>query len=239
MTTTVSDIVAKMQKSGRYRPITDDEYKRLKAQQFSRVAKQEQEAYRPDYSRMGMQEDELSLTWDKIMPDISDAIEGANAVQPAYEQGYGMIMLWGTWGQGKTLIGKILTAAAIRDGKRAAYANMSRVLDNIRQSFDERENKTTELIRRMEWWIGLDVLFLDELDKINGTEWAESIVFELIDRRYTRAVREEAVTVIASNKSDGQLDGYLRSRLHDARVSEVVHLDGADGRESMPKGWKY
>jgi DNA replication protein DnaC len=194
---------------------------------------------KPDYSRIGMREDELSLTWAAIKSDVSDGLKALNAVRPAYARGHGMVFLWGTYGQAKTLVGKVLTATAIRDGKSAAYANVSSVLDDIRLAFDEKEHKATELIRRIDWWISRDVLFLDELDKSNDTPWAQERMFQLLDQRYTRAIREEALTVIASNKSDGDLDGYLRSRLNDRRVGPVVYLDGPDGRQVMPDGYRF
>jgi len=193
---------------------------------------------KPDYSRMGLKEDELGMDWKLVLPDISDGLKAVEEVRPQYMRGYGMIFLWGTWGQGKTLIGKILTATALRDGRRAAYANMAVVLDDIRLAFDE-EHKTTELLRRMEWWSSRDVLFLDELDKANGTEWAESTLFTLLDQRYVRAIREEALTVIASNSSAAALDGYLKSRLKDRRVGPVVYLNGSDGRAVMPEGYRF
>ena len=132
-----------------------------------------------------------------------------------------------------------MTATALRDGKRTAYANLSGVLYDLRLAFDEKEHKNTELVRRLEWWNEREVLFLDELDKVNNTEWALSQIFTLLDRRYQRAVREEALTVIASNRSDDELDGYLKSRLHDRRIASVVHLDGLDGRLVMPDGYKF
>ena len=194
--------------------------------------------HKPDYSRMGLQEDELGKTWSAMRPDISDGMKALGAVRPAYEQGWGMVFLWGTWGQGKTILGKILTATALRDHKSAAYANVSTVLDDIRLSFDA-DHQSTELLRRVEWWISRDVLFLDELDKVNGTSWAESTIFTLLDRRYARAIREEALTVIASNKSNEGLDGYLKSRLNDRRLGPVVYLNGADGRAVMPDGYHF
>ena len=193
---------------------------------------------KPDYSRMGMREDELTLDWSAVKPGVSDAMKALDVVRPAYSRGHGLIPLWGTWGQGKTLIGKILVATALREGKRAAYANMAVVLDDIRLAFDSQEHKTTELIRRMEWWVSRDVLFLDELDKTNSTEWAQERMFQLLDQRYARAIREEALTVIASNKTDAALDGYLRSRLNDKRLGPVVYLNGKDARQVMPEGWK-
>lgn len=239
MNTTLSEIVQKMKTSGRYRPIDTDEYNRLKREQTAKIAAQEAATYRPDYSLLGIREDETRLTWEAVRSGVSDGIKAVSAVRPKYEQGWGMVFLWGPYGQAKTLTGKILTATAFRDGKRAAYANMSHVLDHIRLAFDEQEHKTTELIRRMDFWINRDVLFLDELDKVSSTEWAESQMFTLLDRRYQRAVREEALTVIASNKSTDALNGYLKSRLEDRRVGPVVVLNGKDARQVMPEGYRF
>lgn len=191
-----------------------------------------------DASVIGLREKELELTWSAVKPNISDGIKAVEAVRPAYERGWGMVFLWGTWGQAKTLVGKILTATAHRDGKRAMYADVSSALDNIRLAFDEQEHKMAELLRRMDFWISRDVLFLDELDKSNDTPWAQERMFKLLDQRYARAVREEALTVIASNRSDDSLDGYLKSRLQDRRLGPVVYLNGVDGRKVMPDGYK-
>jgi len=193
-----------------------------------------------DYARIGILESEINkLSWSYVNPKISDGMKAMEAVKPAYERGHGAIFLWGTYGQAKTLIGKILIATAFREGKRAAYANVSNVLDDIRLAFDEREHKTTALLKRMEYWISRDVLFIDELDKVNETDWARERLHQLLDQRYMRAIREEALTVIASNQSDGDLDGYLKSRLHDSRLGPVVYLNGTDGRQFMPKGATY
>jgi DNA replication protein DnaC len=233
----------KMEQSGRYRPISDEEYQRLKLQQSEKLREQEAEqaqARRLEaLPQIGLHSSELELNWKAVKPGISDGPEALKAVKPKYKQGHGMVFLWGTYGQAKTLIGKILTATAFRDGKTCAYANIASVLDDIRLAFDERENKTTELIRRMNWWISRDVLFIDELDKCNDTPWAQERMFQLLDQRYMRAIREEALTVIASNKASDQLDGYLKSRLNDKRLGPVVYLNGNDGREVMPEGWKF
>jgi len=219
--------------------MTDDEIKALYRKGWEEIARREQAKYKPDWSRIGISEAEASLTWDAIKPGISDGYKGVEAVRPMYSKGWGMAFLWGNWGQAKTLLGKIVTATAFRDGKRSAYANMSSVLNDIRLAFDEKENKTTDLLRRMEWWTGRDVLFLDELDQAKNTPWAQEQIFILIDKRYQMAVREEALTVIASNTSDKELDGYLKSRLHDRRIGEVVHLNGVDARQLVPDEWRF
>jgi DNA replication protein DnaC len=237
--TSVSQLVEKMKASGRYMPISDDEYKRLQCEQMSRLAAQAAANHKPDFSRLGLHESELKLSWNKISPSISDGKKAVDAVQTKYEQGHGMVFLWGTYGQAKTLTGKILVATAYRESKSAAYANVSSVLDDIRLAFDEKESKTTELLKRMDYWISRDVLFLDEIDKCNETDWARERIFQLLDQRYTRAIREEALTVIASNSKVEALDGYLASRLKDKRLGPVVYLNGQDGRQVMPEGWKF
>jgi len=191
-----------------------------------------------DYSRFGIEDDELTLDWGLINPKISDGLKGLQAVKPAYERGHGMVFLYGTYGQAKTLLGKILIATALRDGKAAAYTNMNSALDDIRLAYDD-EHMNTALVQKMQWWIDREILFIDELDKASKTDWALERIFQLLDQRYAKAIREEALTVIASNKNDDQLDGYLQSRLNDNRLGPIVHLNGTDGRLVMPKGWKH
>ena len=193
--------------------------------------------------QFGIEKSELGLDWQAVKNKIghmrSDAQKAVQAVLPAYEAGHGMIALLGSYGQGKTLVGKILISTALRAGKRAAYANMARILDDIRLAFDEKEYMTRALLEHMEFWNGLEILFIDELDKVNATDWALERMFQLLDQRYSRAIREEALTVVASNKELKELDGYLVSRLQDNRLGPVLYLNGDDFRKVMPKGVNY
>lgn len=174
---------------------------------------------------------------------VNQADQACATTRKAFEDGHGLVFLYGGFGQGKSLILKIAVATSIRAGKRAAYANLSSVLDNIRTAYDERENKMTELVRRMEWWSSLDVLAIDELDKVGQTDWAKERFFQLMDLLYQCAIRQEALTIVAANyQSTDELSGYLKSRIEDNRFAcngYLIHLKGADGRKSMPKNWKY
>lgn len=229
----------KLRAGEHYRPLTEDEYRELQRRASARLDEQEKAQVRLDYARIGIRESEVSMSWDLVQEGISDGMKALQAVKPAYERGFGIVFLWGSWGQAKTLIGRILTATALRAGRRPAYANVSDVLDDIRKGFEDKEHMTTELVRRMDWWISRDVLFLDEIDKCNDTPWAQDRMFKLLDQRYVRAIREEALTVIASNSSVASLDGYLQSRLKDHRLGPVVYLNGEDGRQLMPAGWAH
>lgn len=194
--------------------------------------------------RIGLSASEIrNLEWSMVRVGISDGHKASQATRTACEQGHGMVFLFGASGQAKTLVLKIAVANALRAGKTAAYADMRSVLDDIRLAYDERENKQAELARRMEWWCSRDVLAVDELDKVNSTDWALERMFQLIDVRYQRAVRQEALTVLAANYSSlDELSAYLRSRIEDNRFAVrgwVVHLNGPDGRKSMPLEWRY
>jgi len=178
------------------------------------------------------------LTWDKIKPGISDGHKVVQPIRTALGQGHGLVFLYGTYGQAKTLALKIAVAQALRNGMSAHYANMGAILDDVRAAFDA-EQSGAELRRRMEKWGSYDVLSIDELDKVNDTPWAKEKIHHLLDQRYAMAVRESAVTLIAANVSgvDG-LDGYLKSRLKDNRF-DMIELNGADGRRVMQKGWTF
>jgi len=131
--------------------------------------------------RVGLTPDEVrNLTWGLVKKGVNHADQACAVTKRAYISGHGMVFMYGGYGQGKSLVLKIAVAAALNEGKRAAYANLAGVLDDIRTAYDERENKMTELVRRMEWWTSLDVLAIDELDKVGQTEWARERIFQLI-----------------------------------------------------------
>jgi DNA replication protein DnaC len=194
--------------------------------------------------RIGLTADELrDLSWDLVKRGVNQADLACDVARRAYTTGYGMVFLYGRFGQGKSLVLKIAVATALNEGKRAAYANLAGVMDDIRLAYDERENKMTELVRRIDWWTSLDVLAIDELDKAGQTDWARERIFQLLDVRYQRAIRQDALTVIASNyESLDELSGYLKSRIEDNRFAAngyILYLKGTDGRKSMPRNWRY
>lgn len=198
----------------------------------------------PFDARIGLAADELHhLNWSLVKNGVNQADRAGDIVRRACQAGHGLVFLYGGFGQGKSLALKIATAMALKAGKHAAYANLAGVMDDIRLAYDERENKMTELVRRVDWWTSLDVLAIDELDKAGQTDWARERIFQLLDVRYQRAIRQEALTVIASNhESLDELSGYLKSRIEDNRFAAngyILHLKGADGRKSMPRNWKY
>ena len=181
--------------------------------------------------RIGVTAEELrTLSWQSLgAPTV--AHNYISHLRALYQRGWGMATLLGSCGTGKTTILKIFAVTAIVDGHRAAYANVSRVLDDIRRAYDT-EQAMSELIERTEWWANLDVLCLDEMDKPNLTSWAEERLFVLLDRRYELAVDGKALTVIAANyETTDPFPPYLRSRLEDELFEGyIINLSDRDVR---------
>ncbi len=193
-------------------------------------------------------DEEEQLSWDyvKDWPLERLAVNG-QAVRPAtalrardgvrryVEQGYGMIYLYGSYGIAKSLLIKIAVAEALRSGSPAAYARMSEILDNLRMAFDEKDSNQAAM-RRMGHWASVPVLAIDELEKINPTEWVAERLFQLFDRRYNDALRRQSLTLIASNKRPEEIGGDLAyaiaSRVHDGRCL-YVEMTGSDARPAM------
>ncbi len=191
--------------------------------------------------RFGLEPAELwGLTWDKVRIGISAGYTALAPVQAAVERRHGMIFLWGDYGQAKTLLLKISVAESLRSGTQAVYANLTDILDHVRAAYDDDQAAMNELVNRVDYWSGLPVLAIDELDKSNETRWARERIHQLLDRRYALAVRQKALTLIASNRAAGELDGYLASRLEDARWAGcIIHLSGPDGRKAVPEGYPW
>lgn len=182
-------------------------------------------------ARYGIIAEEMrELSWSSIKPPAV-AFGYIKPLILLYQRGWGMVTLLGTPGTGKTTFLKIFVTVALSDGLDAAYANTSRVLDNIRLAYDSQQ-AMTELELRTQWWAKLDVLSLDEFDKVNNTAWAQERLFNLIDMRYELAIRRKGITVIASNhKSLDEFPPYIRSRLEDELFKGyIINLSDKDVR---------
>jgi DNA replication protein DnaC len=187
--------------------------------------------------RYGLAPQEIrELSWGNLIETDSSLIEARQTVRRALQRGYGWVYMWsfgeegnpGGNGLAKTLILKIAVAECLRNGKEAAYVNMAGLLDDLRAAYDTH-NPSLEAVRRLELWATLPVLALDEFNRVNETEYAIERRFMLMDTRYTRAIRREGVTLIASNTNPAVQEAYLYDRIRDGRFS-IVRLRGESFR---------
>lgn len=184
----------------------------------------------PSASRYGINKEEFeTLQWENVIRqnDIGPAVD---AISEVLRRGYGWVFVWGSWGIGKTLLLKTATAKAMRLGQSSAYVRMAEILDHLREAFADGVKETDA--ERLRWWAGLDFLAIDEFDKVRGTSYGEERRFVLMDKRYEQAIREESITIIASNEEPERLPGYLFDRVRDGRF-HMVKLSGSSLRPGM------
>lgn len=248
MTTTMKAAAANLQaKLERQRSDHPDRFRRLSQEEYeaARAAYLQTHTNKvitPPASELrycGLYQDEIdNLTWENVKPGISSGDSAISFVRAFYGQEYGMVYLGGAPGQAKTLILKIVVAIATRAGKRARYIDLRDVLQNLRASF-ERDYHRDEFSARMQDWIDIPVLALDEIDKCNETPWAREQIFYLMDKRYQGAVREHTLTILAGNQVGDEMAEYIRSRLKDNRGAFIELPEGPDARRVMSAGNRY
>ena len=74
---------------------------------------------------------------------------------------------------------------------------MAEILDHLREAF--QSNSKVSESSRLAWWAQLPVLAIDEFDRVRDTGYGQERRFVLMDRRYEGALRQENVTIMASN----------------------------------------
>jgi len=182
--------------------------------------------------RIGITERDFELSFENIRP-VSPITQVVADIKPlvlsrASKTPKGaFVLIVGTPGIGKSLFLRTVVAVAVSSGITGAYANLSYTLDDLRRAYDT-PNAGEELEGRFTWWQNLDILALDEFDKVNSTPWARERIHMLMDARYRLAVEGRGLTLVASNSEP--MDDYLMSRFRDQRVGRVYRLNGQDIR---------
>jgi len=138
----------------------------------------------------------------------------------------GWVLLYGSYGVGKSGLLKSLVAASIRAGTRARYLRAGDLLGEIRATYSDDETIDEQDVRAR--YGNVPVLALDEIDRISDTGWARSTLFAILDERHRRM--DQGITAMATNADPGNWPGfeYLVSRLHSG---EMVAMTGKDMRE--------
>lgn len=190
----------------------------------------------------GLYMDDLDVTWDSIEPypleikyrnrtQKTNMQKVGTAIREYLAGGYGFVYLYGSYGRGKTLIQQVVVAEAIRQGKVALYVNMPELMDTIRDAYSSDDPRDSALRRTMEI-INVETLCIDEVDKINLTDWTVERLFWLINQRYESAMHKATSTVLSSNKRPDEIGGAIASRISDGRVMYIEML-GDDIRKNM------
>lgn len=133
-----------------------------------------------------------------------------------------MKILYGTYGMGKSGMGKAMVGACIRAGIRAHYCTAEDFLRLCRSSFKSMGMSEEAIVAE---YISYRFLCIDEVDpeRISMTDYGRAALFALLNKRYD--ARRHAATLLISNQEPDTLWGYLASRMEDAERIPVSGIN--------------
>ncbi len=140
-------------------------------------------------------------------------------------------LITGGYGTGKTHLLIAIVNESRLAGKAATFTTAGNILTQIQDTFNSKKS-AGDVRRRYE---GVPLLCLDEIDRVNWSQWAGTELFSLINNRHLRNLS----TVMSSNLLPRELEAKaeplaaILSRL--TSKGDVYHLQGKDLRPEQRK----
>jgi DNA replication protein DnaC len=139
------------------------------------------------------------------------------------------LVLVGPVGTGKTHLMMAVGNAALDADIPTLFAPVPDLLDYLRQTFDPRNHLSyEEFFERLK---SIDLLLLDDLGTEASTPWANEKLFQLLNARY---VKRLPTVITLNSQAWALLDERLQSRLSDADLVEILHLEQAQDYRRRP-----
>jgi DNA replication protein DnaC len=123
-------------------------------------------------------------------------------------------------GVGKTLLGVCVLLEAIKNDQWVWFTSMSRLLEDIRKGFDDKDWRKT-----IEWALfNTDFLMIDELEKFNNTEsgWLTDRLNDLIQTRINYMRPLITTGNVSLGKISDKYQKHLISRFHSRQIELLV-----------------
>lgn len=166
-----------------------------------------------------------------LLPKSRNLSLMGNALRDLRKAGYGMLWLQGDYGIGKTVLARAATVEAVSEFKSASYRRQLELVNWLRSSYSQ-DNGQAELMRRMQEVTEKRWLVIDEIGRVNQTDFSNEVMGEIIDARYRMALQKQAMTVLISNDAPEKvLSAYLVDRVRDVK-NKVLVVQG----KSLRKG---
>jgi DNA replication protein DnaC len=152
---------------------------------------------------------------------IQQRLNAKHAVEQAVTQRHGLYTFYGDFGSGKTHALAVACNELRAELMETFYAPMPSILAHLRSLYGTKQDSSTFWDRLLD----IPVLALDEVTRINTTDWAREMLFVLVDTRYRR--RASHLTLFATNDDPRQslpaseTFGYLFSRMRQGKVIEL------------------
>jgi DNA replication protein DnaC len=114
-------------------------------------------------------------------PDQQMARNMAQDFTLMYPQVRGGLVFWGPVGTGKThLVVGIFRELTLRKGVGCRFVDYGNLLQDIKRSYSSHQGDSSVMLPL----VNVDLLVIDELGKGRNTEWEQTVLDDLISRRY-------------------------------------------------------
>lgn len=184
--------------------------------------------YLREQSGIEISEHSYRVDFFKDDPGKRPAYQVANDLLATIPHQQGIILFYGGYGVGKTGLLKSIVNQMVLASVQARYLRAAEILTMIRSSYNDRNRVSEDQI--INDLVKLPVLAIDEVDVFSDTEWSNSTLRTIIDRRHDR--RMVSVTLYATNQQPDQLWPYFASRMQDGLR---ILVGGKDLRKHEPK----
>lgn len=130
------------------------------------------------------------------------------------------LLLIGTPGTGKTHLACAVGHEAIKLGRTVLYTTVTRLLEDIKSSWNDKDRSVKNIIAR---YVSVDLLIMDEIGAFRGiSEREKDYLFEVINARYEQMKPMIAVSNLRLSGADS-IEAYLEERSFD-RLCEQARL---------------
>lgn len=111
------------------------------------------------------------------------------------------IIIYGPQGTGKTILAVDLINTATADRRHCRFSTAIEMLASMSDA--RHEGRMVEVTDY--WASAVDVLVVDQFDKLTGADWENRLVFEVLDKRHNN----ERVTVLVANGTTDEIQKML------------------------------
>lgn len=181
-------------------------------------------------SALGAFAGQTFASFNPVRPGLSDehnsGLSTAFAQARAYaEQPHGWLLLTGSYGTGKThLAAAIANHRLLETGEAVIMVTVPDLLEHLRATYGPNSDVAYDEV--FDQLRNAALLVLDDLGAESSTAWAQEKLYVLFNHRHVRRLP----TVITTNQDVDLMDGRIRSRLLDDRLTQVLPLTVPDHR---------